>query len=71
MSNRVDFTHVGVDEAAPHRLDNAQNNGTRRRDSTGLPRYYAVWGANLVYPSQERYTHRHPRRRIQSVSIGV
>ena len=55
---------VGVDEAASHRLDTAQNSGTGRRDSIGLPRHHAVWRANLVHPSQEGNSHRHPHWRI-------
>ena len=50
---------LGVDEAAPHRLDSSQSSGTRRCDPFGLPYHYEIGRANFIHPDQERHAYRH------------
>ena len=50
---------LGVNEAAPHRLDTSKNCGPRRRDPFGLPYHHKVRRANIVHPYQKRHPHRY------------
>ena len=55
----IDPSRLGVDEAAPYRLDSSQSGGTRRRDPIGLPYHYEIGRTNFIHPDQEGHTHRH------------
>ena len=43
------FPVLGVDEAAPHRLDSSQSSWTRRCDPFGIPYHYEFGRANFVH----------------------
>ena len=58
------FSCLGVDEAAPHRLDSSQGSRTRRCDPFGVPYYYEFGRTNFVHSDQERHSHRHIHRRV-------